>query len=232
VQRAQFPVSVKIRAGWDEKSLIAVEAARIIEAEGGQWVTLHARTRSQGFGGRARWDWIAAVKDAVRIPVIGNGDITTAGDALRMFEETRCDTVMIGRGCFGYPWIFALVKATLAGRDAPEPAPQERVDMALRNLRMEIEESDAPELRIVRAMRKHLAWYVADLPGSRELRTRIFAADSYREVEDILRRFEELEAAAAGEGRTASFEAVSCTSAGFEESAGAAASEAEEGAHA
>jgi len=232
VKRARFPVSVKIRAGWDEKSLIAVEAARIIEAEGGQWVTLHARTRSQGFGGRARWDWIAAVKDAVRIPVIGNGDITTAGDAVRMFDETRCDSVMIGRGCFGYPWIFALVQAALEGRDAPEPSPQQRVDMALRNLRMEIEESDWPEVRVVRAMRKHLAWYVADLPGSKELRTRIFAADSYGEVEDILRRFEELGAEVTGEGRAASFEGVSCTSAGFEETDAAEASRAAEGAHA
>jgi len=229
VRRAQVPVSVKIRAGWDEKSIVAVEAARILESEGAQWMSLHARTKAMGFGGQARWDWITAVKQAVRIPVIGNGDITTADDAVRMFEETGCDSVMIGRGSFGYPWIFAQVRARLEGRAPHHPTPHERVEMALRNLRLELEESTDEPLRTVRAMRKHLAWYVADLPGSKELRTRIFAADSYAEVEDILRRFEELGgvAGAEGAGRATSFASVSCDSAGFDAAAAAA-----EGAHA
>ena len=225
VRRARVPVSVKIRAGWDDNSIVAVEAARIIESEGGQWVSLHARTKTMGFGGEARWDWIAAVKQAVRIPVIGNGDITTAGAALRMFETTGCDSVMIGRGSFGYPWIFAQTRALLDGRTPIEPSPAERVAMALRNLRMELEEGSDPPLRIVRAMRKHLAWYVADLPGSKELRTRIFAADSYDEVASILHAFEnlhEVAAAAGGEGRAASFAGVSCDSAGFDAAAPAA----------
>jgi nifR3 family TIM-barrel protein len=215
VRRAQSPVSVKIRAGWDEKSIVVVDAARIIESEGAQWMSLHARTKSQGFGGTARWEWIAAAKQAVRIPVIGNGDITTAAAALQMFEETACDSVMIGRGSFGYPWIFAQVRALMDGRAPHEPTPDERVEMALRNLRMELEESTDPPVRTVRAMRKHLAWYVADLPGSKELRTRIFGADTYAEVEAILRQYEEL-GAAAGEGRAASFAGLSCDSAGFE----------------
>jgi len=192
VRRATRPVSVKIRAGWDERSVVAVEAARVIESEGAQWVTLHPRTRSQGFGGRARWDLITQIKEAVAIPVIGNGDIATAEDAVRMFTETGCDSVMIGRGSFGYPWIFAEAKARLAGRPFTAPTPDERVRMALRNLRMELDESTGDPIHAVRAMRKHLAWYVADLPGSRELRTRIFAADSYGEVEDILGRYAEL----------------------------------------
>jgi nifR3 family TIM-barrel protein len=199
VARAAAPVSVKLRAGWDERSLVAVEAARIAETEGAQWLTLHPRTRAQRFSGQARWDLIAAVKDAVRIPVIGNGDIRTAADAMRMFAETGCDSVMIGRGSFGYPWIFAQVKALLAGQPACEPTPSERVAMALRNLRMELEEFDGPEVYAVHAMRKHLAWYVADLPGSKELRTRIFSADSEQEVEAILRCYAALgERAAAG----------------------------------
>jgi nifR3 family TIM-barrel protein len=217
VRRAQAPVSVKIRAGWDEKSVVAVDAARVLESEGAQWVSLHARTKSQGFGGQARWDWIAAVKQAVAIPVVGNGDIMVAADALRMFETTGCDSVMIGRGCFGYPWIFAQVRALLDGRTPLVPTPEERVEMALRNLRMELEESEDPPVRTVRAMRKHLAWYVADLPGSKELRTRIFAADTYAEVEGILREF-----AAMGpesEGRAAAFADVSCDSAGFDSAA-------------
>ncbi len=220
VARSQVPVSVKIRAGWDEQSIVAVDAARIIESEGAQWMSIHARTKSMGFGGKARWDWIAAAKDAVRIPVIGNGDIVRADDAMRMFEETRCDSIMIGRGSFGYPWIFAQVKARLAGEVAFEPTPLDRVEMALYNLRLELEESSGDPVRVVRAMRKHLAWYVADLPGSKELRTRIFCADTYAEVEDILRRYEELGGdAAAAEGRTASFSQLSCESASAPETA-------------
>lgn len=200
VRRAAVPVSVKLRAGWDETSLVAVDAARIVEAEGARWVTLHPRTRAQRFGGQARWALIGQVKAAVRIPVIGNGDIANAGDALRMFAETGCDSVMIGRGSFGFPWIFAQVKERLAGREAPGPAAAERVAMALRNLRMELEEALMPPVRVVHAMRKHLAWYVADLPGSKELRTRIFTADTYEQVEDILAAFAALEPAAPSRG--------------------------------
>lgn len=192
VRQAAVPVSVKIRAGWDERSIVAVEAARIIEAEGAQWITVHPRTRKQGFGGTARWGIIAAVKEAVKIPVIGNGDILHAQDAVRMFETTGCDSVMIGRGSFGYPWIFTQVKHLLAGRAAPEPTAAERVALALENLRLELDECECDPVYVVRRMRKHLAWYVADLPGSKELRTEVFKADTYAQVEDVLRRFEAL----------------------------------------
>jgi len=218
VTRAAVPVSVKLRAGWDEMSLVAVEAAHIAESAGAQWLTLHPRTRSQRFSGRARWDLIAAVKSAVRIPVIGNGDIATAADALRMFTETGCDSVMIGRGSFGYPWIFAQVQSLLAGATPRLPTAEERVDMALRNLRLEIDEFDGPPMHAVRAMRKHLAWYVADLPGSKELRTQIFAVETYAEVEAILQRYAQLGAGGPGpEGtsggaadRAAALAALSC----------------------
>lgn len=218
VRRSAVPVSVKIRAGWDEKSINAVEAARVIESEGAQWVTLHARTRSQGFGGKARWGLIRDVKRAVGIPVVGNGDIATAADAVRMFAETGCDSVMVGRGSFGYPWIFAQIKALLAGRTAHEPTPEERVQMALRNLHLEIEESTGDEIYTVRAMRKHLAWYVADLPGSKELRTHIFGADSFAQVEDILRSYAALAHAPATRSGV-SYEGVTCDPASLETSA-------------
>jgi nifR3 family TIM-barrel protein len=212
VKRSRFPVSVKIRAGWDESSINAPEAARIIESEGGQWVTLHARTRAQGFGGKARWPLIRQVKETVRIPVIGNGDILAAADARRMFDETGCDSVMVGRGCFGYPWIFAQIKALLAGREPYTPSAAERVDMALRNLRLRIDEAEVGEQQVVHAMRKHLAWYVADLPGSKEIRTRVFMAESYVEVEEVLRSFEALEAGEAqlAGARAVSFEGLTC----------------------
>lgn len=219
VRRATVPVSVKIRAGWDESSINAVESARIIEAEGAQWVTLHARTRSQGFGGRARWELIAQVKQAVRIPVIGNGDIMTPDDAVRMFAETGCDSVMVGRGSFGYPWIFAQIRARLAGRAYTAPAPAERVAMALRNLRMELDETEGSERYVVHAMRKHLAWYIADLPGSKEVRTRIFTADTLAEVEDVLQSYIAL-GEAAGEAdmaeRLTTFAGMTCDPASLE----------------
>ena len=210
VRQAPVPVSVKIRAGWDEGSINAVEAARIIEAEGAQWITVHPRTRRQGFGGTARWEIIAAVKQAVSIPVIGNGDIVRADDAMRMFARTGCDSVMIGRGSFGYPWIFAQIKTLLAGNTLQLPTAHERVEMALENLRLELAETPGEPLHVVRRMRKHLAWYVADLPGAKELRTHIFAADTYSQVEAILRRFEALEPAAPGRDREVSFAGITC----------------------
>lgn len=193
VRAATVPVSVKIRAGWDERSINAVEAACIIEAEGAQWISVHPRTRKQGFGGTARWEIIRDVKRAVTIPVIGNGDITKPHDALQMFEQTRCDSVMIGRGSFGYPWIFAQTKACLAGRTPSVPSARERVELALENLRMELAECDVEPLFVVRRMRKHLAWYISGLPGSKDLRPEVFQAETYADVEAILMKFVRLE---------------------------------------
>lgn len=193
VRKANVPVSVKIRAGWDEDSINAAEVAKVIEAEGGQWITVHPRTRKQGFGGKARWDIIRAVKEAVSIPVIGNGDIFKPEDAKAMFEYTGCDSVMVGRGCFGYPWIFAQIKALLAGQPYEVPTARQRIDMALENLRMEIEESvGEPNYAVVR-MRKHIAWYISGLPGAKELRREVFQADSYEKTLDVLEKFAALE---------------------------------------
>ncbi|MCH8328184.1 MAG: tRNA dihydrouridine synthase DusB, partial [Candidatus Marinimicrobia bacterium] len=113
----QIPVTVKMRAGWDARSIVAVEAAQIIEAEGAQAVALHPRTTKQSFGGKADWSLIAAVKAAISIPVIGNGDIVTAHDAQAMFEQTGCDAVMIARGALGRPWIFQQINELRAGKE-------------------------------------------------------------------------------------------------------------------
>ncbi|UCE04152.1 MAG: tRNA dihydrouridine synthase DusB [Candidatus Latescibacterota bacterium] len=228
VERAAVPVSVKIRAGWDESSINAVEAARLVEAEGAQWITVHPRTRAQGFSGRARWEIIRDVKQAVSIPVVGNGDISQAHDALRMFAETQCDAVMIGRGSFGYPWIFAQTKALLAGRDPVIPTARERVDLALRNLSMELEECDAEPRFIIRRMRKHLAWYMTGLPGSKELRPEVFQAETYAQVERVLQKFLQLEEAAGSVAPSAcekreedtSFASMSCDPASLEWASG------------
>lgn len=198
VRRATRPVSVKIRAGWDEGSITAVEAARIAEAEGAQWITVHPRTRKQGFGGEARWDIIRQVKEVVGIPVVGNGDIRSADDAVRMFRQTGCDSVMIGRGSFGNPWIFEQIKAQLAGRTTRMPTTGERAQMALENMRMELDECQCEPLLVVRRMRKHLAWYISGLPGAKELRPRVFSVRTYDDVERLVEEFLEL-----GEARPA-----------------------------
>jgi tRNA-dihydrouridine synthase B len=193
VQASEAPVSVKIRAGWDDSCINAVDVARVIEAEGGQWVTVHPRTRKQGFGGQARWDIIRDVKRAVSIPVVGNGDIVKPEDAQAMFEHTGCDSVMVGRGSFGYPWIFEQIKALLAGRSYSVPTARQRIEMALENLRMEIEESPGDPYHAVVRMRKHLAWYIAGLSGAKELRREVFQASSVEQTRDILEKFAHLE---------------------------------------
>ena len=233
VRVARTPVSVKIRAGWDDSSINAVEVARIIEAEGAAWITVHPRTRKQGFGGRARWEIIRAVQESVRIPVIGNGDILRPADALAMFRDTGCDSVMIGRGSFGYPWIFQQVKELRAGREPRRPSARERVALALENLRMEIDEATLPAPLVVTRMRKHLAWYITGLPGSKELRPEMFKATTYDEVAETLEKFVDLEeaaragrGAAAADDRALEFAGMSCDPASLEVPAAAGAADA------
>ena len=199
VRKANVPVSVKIRAGWDEDCINATEVARVIEGEGGQWVTVHPRTRKQGFAGKARWDIIRDVKQAVSIPVIGNGDIAKPEDAQAMFDETGCDSVMVGRGCFGYPWIFEQIKALRDGRSYTTPTARQRIEMAMENLRMEIEESTGDPYYSVVRMRKHLAWYISGLTGAKELRREVFQASSYEHTREILEKFAALEESPASE---------------------------------
>lgn len=175
------PVTVKIRKGFDEANLNAVEIAKIAEASGAAAVAVHGRTREQYYSGRADWECIRAVKEAVRIPVIGNGDVTDAVSAGRMLEQTGCDGVMIGRGAQGNPWIFREVTQYLDTGRIPE-----RPDAA--EVRRVVERHAALQLAVkgeytgVREMRKHLAWYTTGYPGSAKYREMIHSMETMDEL--------------------------------------------------
>jgi len=180
-----LPVTVKIRSGWSEEMRDPVAIGLRCQDAGAQALTLHPRTRTQMYTGSARWDEIAAVVQALEIPVIGNGDIKTAADALRMREHTRCAGVMIARGSFGQPWIFAQARALIDGTDMPPtPSIEERFAVALEHAGMVQAYEADPEGAAIE-FRKHLGWYVKGLPNSAELRRRLHAVNSFSEVEGI-----------------------------------------------
>lgn len=180
------PVTVKFRKGWDDKSVNAVEIALIAEKAGAAAVSVHGRTREQFYSGQADWKVIREVKQAVKIPVTGNGDIRTPQDAKRMLTETGCDGIMIGRGAQGNPWIFRQVAHYLAtGELLPPPTLSERIDMLLRHLDMLVDHKG--EYIGIREMRSHAAWYTKGLPKSAELRLKFNQAAS---KEDFIRIME------------------------------------------
>jgi nifR3 family TIM-barrel protein len=180
-----LPVTVKIRSGWSEEMRDPVSIALRCQDAGAKVLTLHPRTRAQMYSGSARWDEIAAVAEALDIPVLGNGDIKTPEDALRMHQQTGCAGVMIARGSFGQPWIFRQTRALLDGSPVPPtPSVAERFAVALEHARMaEAYEADPRGAAI--EFRKHLGWYVKGLPGSAEIRKRLHAVVSLAEVEGI-----------------------------------------------
>lgn len=185
VKRVNVPVTVKIRIGWDENSINCVEVAQRIEQSGAHWVTVHGRTREQFYSGTARWEWIRKVKEAVNIPVVGNGDVFCAEDAERMLKETGCDHIMIGRGALGAPWIFHQVKSFLEnGLMVPGPSVTTRIDTALRHLQLKIR--FCGEERAVREMRSHLAWYLKGIPRSSRVRVMMNQVSTFEEVQSLL----------------------------------------------
>ncbi len=185
VKAVSLPVTVKIRAGWDSASINAPEVARIIEASGASMITVHARTREQMYEPGVDRSVIAAVKRAVSIPVLGNGDIYTASDALSMMAETGCDGVMIARGAMGNPWVFSEICAALDGKDFTMPSAAERFEVALAQVREMIGEKG--ERVGVAEAKKHLAWYCHGMEGAAAARGRLMQAATYDELAAILR---------------------------------------------
>lgn len=191
-----LPVTVKIRSGWDEAMRDPVTIARRCEDAGARAITLHPRTRAQMFQGQARWEEIAAVKRAVSVPVIGNGDIKTGADAYRMWQQTGCDGIMIARGSFGNPWIFEQARALLDGRPARrDPGVAERVAVALRHARLQFA-IKGQDRRTAIEFRKHLGWYTKGLPGAADLRRQLHAVESLSAVEAIFAAYLDPEMAA------------------------------------
>jgi len=184
-----LPVTAKIRSGWDETMRDPVAIALRCQDAGAQVLTLHPRTRTQMYNGAARWDEIAAVVEALDIPVVGNGDIRTAADAVRMHRETGCAGLMIARGSFGNPWIFAQTRARLDGR-TPPPTPEapERFAVALRHARLQLE-IQGDDRRTALEFRKHLGWYTKGLRGATELRRALHTIESMAEVEQIFESY-------------------------------------------
>jgi nifR3 family TIM-barrel protein len=180
-----LPVTVKTRSGWSDQTRDPVSIALRMQEAGAKAFTLHARTRTQMFSGKANWDEIASVVEALEIPVIGNGDLETAADIVRMREHTGCAGVMVGRGAFGNPWLFRDGQALLAG-EAPPPLPsaEERFAVALEHARLAIR-LQGDTRRTVMEFRKHLGWYTRGLHGSSALRQRLFQIESIGEAEAI-----------------------------------------------
>ncbi|MFC4767867.1 tRNA dihydrouridine synthase DusB [Effusibacillus consociatus] len=185
VKTVDLPVTVKFRKGWDDTNINAVEVAKAAEQAGAKAVAVHGRTAKQLYTGKADWGIIRQVKEAVSIPVIGNGDVTTPQLAKELLEATGCDAVMIGRGAHGNPWIFKQVVHYLeTGEELPPPSAVERIEVCLRHMDLLVEHKG--EVIGIKEMRKHASWYIKGLHNSAELRTVLNAQETREGMRKVL----------------------------------------------
>ena len=185
VDAVDIPVTVKMRLGWDQDHINCIEVGKLVEKAGAKAIALHARTRSQGYSGKADWSYIKAIKEAVNIPVIGNGDVLTCYDAKRMLDETGCDAVMIGRGVLGNPWLIRdCVNYIDKGEEPIEVTPKEKIEMLKRHFDLLVK--DKNEKSAVLEIRTHALWYIKGLPGSASIKNQICSTKSKEEMFNIL----------------------------------------------
>lgn len=187
-----IPVTVKIRSGWNGDSINAVEMARALEASGAAAIAVHGRTRDRFYSGNADISIIKDVKAAVKIPVIGNGDVIDGASCLKMYDETGCDLVMIGRGSYGNPFIFEEIECALSGKPYTPPTLEEKMSVMLEHIRLILELSPKCEELAMHEARKHAAWYMNGYYGSAKFRGRCYLLNSYAEAESLASEFIEL----------------------------------------
>lgn len=187
-----IPVTVKIRSGWNGDSVNAVEMARALEASGAAAIAVHGRTRDRFYSGNADISIIKDVKAAVKIPVIGNGDVIDGASCLKMYDETGCDLVMIGRGSYGNPFIFEEIECALSGKPYTPPTLEEKMRVMLEHIRLILELSPKCEELAMHEARKHAAWYMNGYYGSAKFRGRCYLLNSYAEAESLAAEFIEL----------------------------------------
>lgn len=189
VKNSSLPVSVKIRKGWDNNNIVALDAAKIIEQAGAKLITIHGRTRSEYYSGNADWNIIKEIKENLKIPVIGNGDVKTPQDAKAMIEKTGCDGIMISRASLGKPWIFKQIREYLKTGKSIEISKKEKLEVMLEHIKLEVEEKG--EERAIKEMRKHICFYLKGEHNASTIRNIINHLETRGEVEKVLREYYE-----------------------------------------